>query len=267
VSSTDIGWCTLVGDEKAEFIHNLAVAVATTVGSELPTLLQAVSVGCKVNKITRIFKRENKMTQALTKRVSFDEFIAWYPENPQRRYELHDGVIVEMPPPTGDHEEIIGFLASELTAEFRRLNLPYFIPKTALVKPPENESGYSPDIAILNRRNLVNEPLWKKESTVTQAGSVPLVIEVVSTNWRDDYFTKVGKYEEIGIPEYWIVDYLALGGRRFIGNPKQPTISVYSLVEGEYQVTQFRGSDRIISPTFPELNLTADQIFQAASSH
>ncbi len=54
----------------------------------------------------------------------------------------------------------------------------------------------------------------------------------------------------------------AFGGRRFIGNPKQPTISVYALVEGEYQINLFRGDERIVSPTFPELNLTAQQIFE-----
>ncbi len=91
------------------------------------------------------------------------------------------------------------------------------------------------------------------------------MIEVVSTNWRTDYYIKRSVYEEIGIPEYWIVDYLALGGKSFIGNPKKPTISVCSLVEGEYQITQFRGSDRIQSSTFPELNLTAQQIFNAGS--
>lgn len=46
-------------------------------------------------------------------------------------------------------------------------------------------------------------------------------------------------------------------------HPKQPTISVYCLVEGEYQVNQFRGVDRIESPALPELNLTAQQVFQA----
>lgn len=60
-----------------------------------------------------------------------------------------------------------------------------------------------------------------------------------------------------------MVDYLALGGREFIGNPKQPTISVCSLQEGEYRVTKFRGDDRIQSPTFPDLNLTTQQIFKA----
>ncbi|MEA5506016.1 Uma2 family endonuclease [Halotia wernerae UHCC 0503] len=207
------------------------------------------------------------MTQALRKLVTFDEFIAWYPENPQRRYELYDGVIVEMPPPTGDHEEIVGFLTLEISAEIKRLKLPYFTPKTAFIKPLAGESAYSPDVLILNRPNLINEPLWKKESTVSQAASIALVVEVVSTNWRDDYLKKAADYETVGILEYWIIDYAALGGRRFIGNPKQPTISIYSLVEGEYQIRQFRGGDtsgeRIQSPTFPELNLTAEQIFQA----
>ncbi len=78
---------------------------------------------------------------------------------------------------------------------------------------------------------------------------------------RDDYLTKARDFEEMGIPEYWIVDFLGLGGRRFIGNPKQPTFSVYQLVEGEYQVSQFRGDNRIESLMFPELNLTAQQVF------
>ncbi|MEH2302150.1 MAG: Uma2 family endonuclease [Nostoc sp.] len=203
------------------------------------------------------------MIQALRKLVTFDEFIAWYPENPQQRYELHDGVIVEMAPPTGDHEEIVGFLALEISVEIKRLKLSYFIPKTAFIKPLSGQSAYSPDVLILNRPNLVNESLWKKESTVSQAASIPLVVEVVSTNWRDDYLKKVADYEAVGIPEYWIVDYAALGGKRFIGNPKQPTIWIYSLVEEEYQVRQFRSNDRIVSPTFAELNLTAEQIFQA----
>ncbi|WP_414573970.1 Uma2 family endonuclease [Nostoc sp. CCY 9925] len=206
------------------------------------------------------------MTQTLRKLVTFNEFIAQYPDNSQKRYELHDGVIVEMAQPTGDHEEVTGFLVRKLSVEFDRLNLPYIIPKTVFIKPLENESAYSPDILILNQPNLINEPLWKKASTVNQAASIPLVVEVVSTNWRDDYHKKYADYEEMGIPEYWIVDYAALGGREFIGKPKQPTILVCSLDEGEYQINKFRGDERIQSPTFPNLNLTAKQIFYAGAS-
>ncbi|MBD2169551.1 hypothetical protein H6G04_34920 [Calothrix membranacea FACHB-236] len=63
-----------------------------------------------------------------------------------------------------------------------------------------------------------------------------------------------------------MVDYLALGARKFLGNPKQPRISIYFLVEYEYQVTEFRATDRIQSPTFPNLNVSTQQIFQAGIS-
>ena len=89
-------------------------------------------------------------------------------------------------------------------------------------------------------------------------------MEVSSTNWRDDYLYKLAEYEALGILEYWIVDYLAVGATRYIGSPKTPTLSVYILADGEYQLQQFRGSNRILSTTFPELTLTAEAIFQAS---
>ncbi|RCJ22131.1 hypothetical protein A6S26_22470 [Nostoc sp. ATCC 43529] len=209
------------------------------------------------------------MTQAIPKQVTFEEFADWLPENSGVRYELHNGDIVEMVQPVGEHEGVKGFLARKVTVEFDRLDLPYFMPNQVIVRPPEKDSGYFPDVLVLNRANLANEKLWQKQSIVSLGASIPLVIEIVSTNWRDDYYLKYADYEEMGIPEYWIVDYAALGGRNFIGNPKQPTISVCNLVDGEYQISRFRESDacggkqRIVSQTFPELNLTPNQIFQA----
>jgi Uma2 family endonuclease len=204
------------------------------------------------------------MTQALFKpTITVKEFLSWIPENSGKRYELHNGAIVEMSQPSGEHEEVTGFLNSQLIVEFTRLKLPYFIPKTALVRSATSDSTYSPDILILNKPALASEEFWTKYSTVERGASIPLVIEVVSTNWRDDYYKKQGEYEEIKIPEYWIVDYLGLGGTKYIGNPKQPTLSIYNLVDDEYQVNTFRGDDRIISVAFPEINLMAKQIFAA----
>ncbi|MEG3860071.1 Uma2 family endonuclease [Microcoleus sp. herbarium12] len=203
------------------------------------------------------------MIQTISKTITFDEFVAWYPENSVHKYELHNGVIVEMPLGTGDHSDVTGFISSEINFEIRRLQLPYSIPGDCLLKLSRDEAGYQPDVIVLDRTALANEPRWKKESVITMGSSVRLAVEVVSTNWRDDYFFKASDYEEMGIPEYWIVDYLGLGGRKFIGNPKQPTLSVYQLVDGEYQVKQFRGSDRVESLAFPELPLTAEQIFLA----
>ncbi|MFM6039126.1 MAG: Uma2 family endonuclease [Sphaerospermopsis kisseleviana] len=203
------------------------------------------------------------MIQTLSKVITFEEFVAWLPENSGVRYELHNGNIIEMSQPTGDHEEVKSFLGVEIPFEIKRLGLPYGIPNQVIVRPDGKDSGYFPDSLVLNRENLVNEKLWKKESIVSQGASIPLVIEIVSTNWRDDYHLKYADYEEMGIPEYWIVDYAALGGRNFIGNPKQPTISVCNLVDGEYQISKFQNNDIVISQTFTEFNLTANQIFQA----
>ncbi|MDJ0616784.1 MAG: Uma2 family endonuclease [Calothrix sp. MO_192.B10] len=206
------------------------------------------------------------MTQAPSKLVTFDEFIAWYPDNSNVRYELHNGVIVEMPKPRGKHGNVAGFLVEELILNIIQIGKRgiWTIPREAIVKPSSEKSGYEPDIIVLNQETITREPRWESESIIENASSVKLIVEVVSTNWRDDYHLKYADYEEMGIPEYWIVDYAGLGGREFIGNPKQPAIFVCELVEGEYVKTLFRGENLIISPTFPQLNLTAQQVFNAS---
>lgn len=202
------------------------------------------------------------MVQSVPQLLGLEEFLDWYPDG-YGRYELWNGVVIQMQP-TGTHEQVAGFLALKFGVEIDRLALPYVIPRQAIVKPIDTDkSGYNPDVIVLDRQALNDEPLWKKRSTLTKGETVRVVVEVVSTNWRDDYGHKFIDYEALGIPEYWIVDYLGLGGRRYIGSLKQPTLSVYQLTNGEYQVQQFRGNDRIISQAFPELNLTVDQVFAA----
>lgn len=204
------------------------------------------------------------MVQAVSQRISFDEFIEWYPENSEHRYELHEGAIVEMAKPTGKHSEIAGFISGLLFVELARLKLPYFIPRECIVKSVDGESGYEPDAIVLDRQAVSSEPRWAKESIITLGTSVRLVVEVVSTNWQDDYLTKLRDYEALGIAEYWVVDYLGLGGRLHIGYPKQPTFSVYTLIDGEYEVQRYRAG-RITSTTFSALNLSTEDVFAAGA--
>ncbi len=206
------------------------------------------------------------MVLAESKTISFDDFITWLPERSEHRYELRDGEILEMPKPRGKHSEIAGFIISELNFIIRQSPLPYLIPRESIVKSIDGKSGYEPDVIVLDKKLLAQEPLWETESIITQGSSVKLAIllqrgyanEVVSTNWQDDYAIKQIAYQELGIQEYWIVDYLGLGGRNFIGYPKQPTISVYYLVDGEYDLHQFRSGELIKSPTFSSLELSID---------
>jgi len=201
------------------------------------------------------------MVQAVARSLSFDDYIEQYP-NDGGRYELVHGEFVEMRP-IGPHEAISGFLTLELGFEIRRLQLPYFIPKTASVKPALPQTGHLPDVIVLDRDVIKTDPYWSKSSSISQGSAVRLTIEVVSTNWRDDYLRKYADYEAMGIGEYWIADYLGKGGTRFIGSPKEPTLSVCQLVNGEYEVQLFKGDQQIISPTFPELELTMDRILAA----
>ncbi len=204
--------------------------------------------------------------QAEPKLYSFDEFISWYPENSVVRYELHDGVIIEMPKPKGKHSNLTGSLIEQLLIIIRQMGKGgiWTIPRESIVKPKREQSGYEPDIIVLNQEVMGTEPRWESESIIQNPDSVKLIVEVVSTNWRDDYYNKLRDYEEMGIEEYWILDYAALGARKFIGNPKQPTLFVCTLEDEEYQMNPFTENTTIISPTFPQFNLSAKQIFALA---
>ena len=195
--------------------------------------------------------------------ISIDQFLDWYPESSQSCYELRRGVIVQMPKPKGKHSEIAGFVIKQLNLVIDEMQVPYFIPRECIIKISK-DTGYEPDVTVIKQPNLVNENLWEKASVIENGESVALTVEVVSTNWRDDYALKMTDYESIGIGEYWIVDYLGIGGRRYIGSPKQPTVTVCRLMDGEYELEQFRGGDRILSTAFPEFNLSAEQVFSAS---
>ena len=201
------------------------------------------------------------MIELATQMTTFDEFISRLPEKSAYHYELHDGEVVEMPKPRGKHSQIASLITRSLFKEIDQLELPYFIPTDFILKSVDDRSGFEPDVTIANEQSLNEEPRWEQESILTLGSTIPLIIEIVSTNWQDDYWTKYLAYQELGIAEYWIVDYLGLGGRRFIGNPKQPTISICQLVDDEYDVQLFRDGEMLQSSIFPELKLTANQVF------
>lgn len=209
--------------------------------------------------MTAAFEKPIQPIALLPKPVSFEQFTDWYPEDSEYRYELRRGTIIEMPKPRGKHSEIAGEIAKRLNYAIDAAALPYFIPRECIVKVSD-DTGYEPDVIVLDREALAAEPLWDKASTVQNGASVKLAIEVVSTNWQDDYEVKLAAYESVEIPEYWIVDYAGLGGVRHIGRPKQPTLTVCKRVEGEYEVTRFRGDEPVRSLALPTLKVLANEV-------
>ncbi|PLZ95022.1 hypothetical protein CEN50_23715 [Fischerella thermalis CCMEE 5268] len=195
------------------------------------------------------------------KLLSFDEFLARYGDN--NRYELIDGEVFDLEP-TGLHEEVAAFITAKICVQIDGIGLPWFVLQRGLLRPSNIDmTAFRPDVAVVDRDELTKELLWSDQSILTLGSSIKFVAEVVSSNWQNDYARKVEDYAVLGIPEYWIADYAGLGGTRHIGKPKQPTLSICTLVDEEYEIQQFRGNQTIISPTFPDLKLTAEQVLRA----
>ncbi|AVH66153.1 Uma2 family endonuclease [Nostoc sp. 'Peltigera membranacea cyanobiont' N6] len=200
------------------------------------------------------------MVQTPVKKLTFEEFLEQYPNG--GIYELLKGEIIPVEV-TRAHKNVSRFLMLAFNDEIRRLGLEYIADKDIIIKTftdAGQEQGRNPDVSV------VSASQWN--SNVLAYGAlieaIQLAVEVTSTNWDDDYVDKLDEYQRLGIIEYWIVDYLAIASRAYLGNPKLPTIFVYQLVNGQYQVQKFTGNDRIISSTFPELAVTVKEVIAAS---
>lgn len=172
------------------------------------------------------------MYPAPKKALTIREFIERHGED--SRYELIDGELRDLEP-TGPHESVAGTIAGRLYAAILHLQQPWIIPKNCLIQPPAALATIlRPDVIVLDELTLEKELLWQQEPIVCNGESIKLVAEVTSTNWQDDYARKVEEYAFLEIPEYWIMDFRGLGGVRFIGDPKQPTLTINYLVDGHY---------------------------------
>lgn len=195
------------------------------------------------------------------KTLSFEEFLNW-DDDSGRSFELVNGVAMPLSEPTAKHEDVVDGLCRLLVDHCQSLNLPYVPRQNKQVRlnalPGESESSRKADIVVFAKEEWVR----MRQSSASAAAYIPppLAIEVVSTNWRDDYRIKLNEYETLGILEYWIVDYAGLGGVQYIGSPKQSTATINRLIDGEYQALRYQGESTIVSPMFPQLILTIAQI-------
>lgn len=201
------------------------------------------------------------MVAIAQKTLSFEEFLNW-DDDSGRSFELVNGVAMPLSEPTAKHEDVVDGLCRLLVDHCQSLNLPYIPRQSKQVRlnaiPGESESSRKADIVVFAKEEWAR----MRQSSASAAAYIPppLAIEVVSTNWRDDYRIKLNEYETLGILEYWIVDYAGLGGVQYIGSPKQSTVTINRLIDGEYQALRYQGEAIIVSPTFPQLVLTIAQI-------
>ncbi|OUC16721.1 MAG: hypothetical protein B0A82_00400 [Alkalinema sp. CACIAM 70d] len=198
------------------------------------------------------------MTIATGQRLTFEEYLN-YNDGTDTRYELVRGELVAMTPPTWLHLRIARYLESQFNQEIERLGYAWESFREPGQRTEENTSRV-PDVAIVPIE-LVETAL--EQSAVLSVAAFLLVEIVSESTATQDYREKVAEYQAKGIPEYWIVDPDPFGAAKYVGSPKLPTVSVYTLIDGVYQVQRFQGEQLIVSPTFPALQLTAAQVLKA----
>ena len=194
------------------------------------------------------------MTTSPTKNLTLEEYLT-YDDGTDNRYELVNGELVMVPLPTADHADEIDLLLETFRAEISRQGLPWKATDKVGVyvgKSLKTGKDYSrtPDVCVMKSEAWSEIKADKRAAAVLR--TVPLmVVEVVSTNREDDYVNKLDEYQRLGIPEYWIVDL------------RDSKVSVLLFKNERYYTTEFQGSERIVSPTFPNLSLTAAQVLAA----
>jgi Uma2 family endonuclease len=147
------------------------------------------------------------MYAAATQPLTFIEFLSW-DDGTGTSFELRDGLPMPLVEPTAKHEDLIQRLCAYLDHHCVTEQCP-FVPRQGkqirLGNNPQTgrEESRKADIVVFDQAE------WERmrNSSISAAAYIPppLVIEVVSTNWADDYDTKLLEYEAISILEYWIV--------------------------------------------------------------
>ncbi|MGK7927524.1 MAG: Uma2 family endonuclease [Spirulina sp.] len=177
-----------------------------------------------------------------------------YNDGTDNRYELVNGELITMALPSGRHGEITDFLNLQFRQEIERLDRNWVSKQMAIgIQSPRGDRWDTiriPDVTIISREQW--QDLQDREAVIGLNEPPPfLVVEVVSPSTQStDRRAKRAEYSVLNIPEYWIVD------------PLESRVIICSLLEGLYDSEEFTGRDRIISPTFPDLILTAEQILQ-----
>jgi Uma2 family endonuclease len=203
-----------------------------------------------VERVTEVASEQpQEQVQRSTEHLlTFQEYLA-YEGEPDVLYELFRGKLIPMPAPTLYHAKICEFLVYKLQRYFADQNLALVAKTTVGVRTEENSSRI-PDAIVCQ------ESLWEQISDRPGAGVLDfaekpiLVVEIVSSNRRDDYIIKRSEYELAEIPEYWIVD------------PQKKRVRVLANATHEegYSWVDFSEDSSIVSTQFDQLDLSVQEL-------
>ena len=196
------------------------------------------------------------MAVVTQKRMTLEEYLS-YNDAADARYELVDGVLVEMGAENPLNANIAVFL---LVYFVRQIGVPYsrLAIGHQIGVDSSKATARQPDLIVHSPESSV--AILEDGKLLRPNMPAPLlVVEVVSNSKTDpksrdrDYSEKAEEYAKRGISEYWIVD------------PDEALIKVGVLASGSYNFVAIRGRQTISSPTFPQLGLTVDEVLTAGA--
>jgi Uma2 family endonuclease len=183
-----------------------------------------------------------------SKYFTFEDYLA-YDDGTDTRYELENGVLVDMPPESDENIGIARKLFLELIKHFPAERVVW---GTEVEVTGRRATGRIPDLLVHTEESkaAVSDAT---RATITRDMPPPaLVVEVVSpgqVNRERDYRYKHTEYAARCIAEYWIVD------------PELKQITLCTWVSGLYEDSIYRGPEKIQSSLVADFGLNPAEIF------
>lgn len=119
----------------------------------------------------------------------------------ERRVELIDGVIYDMGAPTTIHQMICTAIWRELIEyiEAKKGECLPFVSPIDVQLDRDDKTMVQPDVLVVcDREKVIKRCIY---------GAPDFIVEILSLSSRKkDMFTKLAKYKEAGVREYWLVD-------------------------------------------------------------
>ena len=158
------------------------------------------------------------------KRYTYSDYCAW---DDDERWELIDGIPYAMSPaPSRRHQRILLELAGQIREYLKDKTCELYIAPfdVRLSADGYDDTVVQPDIIVVCDESKLDEKGC--------VGAPDLIIEVLSpsTSARDRV-TKLNKYLQAGVREYWIVD------------PESKSVSTHILKDEEYVIRAYLGAD------------------------
>ncbi|HIK44428.1 MAG TPA: Uma2 family endonuclease [Leptolyngbyaceae cyanobacterium M65_K2018_010] len=183
-----------------------------------------------------------------TQLLTFEDYLR-HDDGTDTRYELMNGVLVEMPPESDENLSIARKIFLEL---IKHISADWVVWGTEIEVTGRRATARIPDLLVHTEASKA-AVAGATRATITRDMPPPaLVVEVVSpgqANRERDYRYKHTEYAARGIEEYWIVD------------PETRQVTLCLWVNGQYEDRVYSGAETIQSTVVPGFGLTVAQIF------